>query len=81
MHEIAVVRTRQRLLPDPRRVLARPYSPGEEPTADGSSRAKHLVARVLAIAESEVSELLAGILAGFSQRHRAYREILEHALP
>jgi predicted GH43/DUF377 family glycosyl hydrolase len=58
-------------------VLARPYSPGEEVLADGSSRAGHLVARVLAIPEEEVNGLLADILSSFSHRHRAFREILE----
>ena len=77
MPSIAVTRTRHRLLPDARRVLARPYSLGEEVPVPGLSRTAQLVARILAIPEAEVSGLLAGILASFSQRHRAYREILE----
>src|SRR5204863_7701655 len=74
---IAITRTRHRLLPDPRRVLARPYSPGENVLAHGSSRARQLVARVMAIPEAEVGGLLAGVFASYSRRHRAYPEILE----
>ncbi|HMJ52297.1 MAG TPA: glycoside hydrolase family 130 protein [Polyangiaceae bacterium] len=77
MPSIAVTRTRHRLLPDARRVLARPYSLGEELLVQGPSRTAQLVARILAIPEKEVDGLLAGILANFAQRHRAYREILE----
>jgi predicted GH43/DUF377 family glycosyl hydrolase len=78
MHSLAVRRTALRLLPDARRVLARPYSPGEEELEHGSSRARQLVTRVLAIPEAEVGGLLAANLASFSQRHRRYLEILEH---
>ncbi|HEX7669241.1 MAG TPA: glycoside hydrolase family 130 protein [Polyangiaceae bacterium] len=76
MKSIAVTRTKHRLRPDARRVLARPYSPGEEILADGSSRAGLLMARVLSIPESEVGGLLAGLLATFSQRHGGYPDIL-----
>jgi predicted GH43/DUF377 family glycosyl hydrolase len=77
MPSIAVTRTRHRVLPDARRVLARPYSLGEEVPVQGVSRTAQLLARILAIPEKDVSGLLAEILANFSQRHRGYREILE----
>jgi predicted GH43/DUF377 family glycosyl hydrolase len=71
-----VVRTRQRLLPDPRRVIAKPYLPGED-GATGESRAGLLVKRVLAIPEPEVAALLAGITADFAGRHRAFDQTLD----
>ena len=77
MPSIAVTRTPHRLLPDARRVLARPYSLGEEVALQGPSRTAQLVARILAIPEAEVGGLVAEILASFAQRHRAYHEILE----
>ncbi|HMI86847.1 MAG TPA: glycoside hydrolase family 130 protein [Polyangiaceae bacterium] len=77
MHSIAVSRTRHRILPNARRVLARPYALGEEVLAPGPSRTGQLVARILAIPETEVGGLLAGIVASFDSRHRRYREILE----
>lgn len=77
MPSITVTRTSHRLLPDARRVLARPYSLGEEVALQGPSRTAQLVARILAIPEAEVGGLVADILASFAQRHRAYHEILE----
>jgi len=77
MPSIAVTRTQHRILPDARRVLARPYSLGEEVPVQGLSRTAQILARILAIPEAEVSGLVDGILASFAQRHRAYREILE----
>jgi predicted GH43/DUF377 family glycosyl hydrolase len=72
-----VVRRGQRLPPDPRRVIAKPYLPGEDGVAGGESRAGLLVRRVLAIPEAEVATLLGGIRADFSGRHRAFEETLD----
>jgi predicted GH43/DUF377 family glycosyl hydrolase len=59
-------------------VLAKPYSPGDDVLPGGPSRAAVLVERILAIPEVQVSELLEGILASFSLRHRGFSHILEH---
>jgi predicted GH43/DUF377 family glycosyl hydrolase len=72
-----VLRTGPRLLPDPRRVIAKPYLPGEDGVSSGDSRAGLLLRRVLAIPEAEVAALLARISAEFSGRHRAFEETLE----
>jgi predicted GH43/DUF377 family glycosyl hydrolase len=72
-----VVRTGQRLLPDPHRVIVKPYVPGEDNVAGAESRAGMLVARVLAIPEEEVAVLLAGIRKEFSERHRGFEATLE----
>jgi len=77
MAGVALTRTSQRILPDPRRVLAKPMSPGEEAVAGGPSRAALLMDRVLAIPEGEVGALLQQVLAQFSHRHRAFGELLE----
>lgn len=77
MLPIAITRTQHRILPDARRVLAKPYSPGEEVLLDGLSRAALLVERVLAIPEAEVGALLERILTRFSRRHRDFNRILE----
>jgi predicted GH43/DUF377 family glycosyl hydrolase len=73
----AVLRTGQRLLADPRRVIAKPYLPGEDGVGSGDSRAAQLVRRVLAIPEAEMAALLAGIRTTFSGRHRAFEQTLE----
>lgn len=71
-----VRRDAQRLLPDPRRVIAKPFLddvavPSEE------SRSALLIRRVLAIPEADVARLLAGVLETFAARHRGFEEILE----
>jgi predicted GH43/DUF377 family glycosyl hydrolase len=66
---IAVTRTRHRLLPDARRVLAKPYYPGDEITPSGDVRANMLLDRVLAIPEAQVPALLADVLREFADRH------------
>ena len=73
------VRTKSlRLLPDPRRVITKPFLPGEEVFSDGRSRVKVALERILAMPETEAGPLLAGLLDDFGSRHRDYRQILEH---
>ena len=62
--------------PDPGRVITKLFVPGEE-TPETRSRAALLIARVLALPESEVATVLAGVLAGFSCRHRDFTSTLE----
>jgi predicted GH43/DUF377 family glycosyl hydrolase len=67
------------LLPDPRRVVARLFLPGEELPL-GRSRAGAVIARVLALPEAEVEKVAAQLVSDFSQRHREYLAMLaEHA--
>jgi predicted GH43/DUF377 family glycosyl hydrolase len=61
---------------DPGRVIARLFLPGEELPVT-RSRAGAVVARVLALPDSEVEELTAGLLGDFSGRHRDYPALLE----
>ena len=77
MAAITVTRTRHRLLPDPKRVLAKPFLPGEEVLLGGTSRVALLMDRVLAIPEADVGAQLAAIVAAFSPRHRNFEELLE----
>ncbi len=77
MPSVTITRSRHRLLPDARRVLAKPYLPGEELLLPGPSRAAQLVRRLLEIPEAEVSALVAGIMRDFASRHRAFADLLE----
>ena len=77
MKTIAIKRSRQRILPDPRRVLAKLYLPGDEVLLPGNSRADQLMARVLAIPESQVDALVARLLQRFSRRHHDFDRVLE----
>jgi predicted GH43/DUF377 family glycosyl hydrolase len=74
---LAVTRTALTLLPNPRRVLAKPFLPGEETVGGGKSRAGLLMDRILELPEPEVASALAGVMAGFSSRHKGFEQILE----
>jgi predicted GH43/DUF377 family glycosyl hydrolase len=63
------------LAPDPSRVIARLHLPDDGPPREGS-RAAGVVARVLALPETEVERLAAALLADFGPRHRNYRRLL-----
>ena len=79
MRQVAVTRTQHRLLPDPRRVITKPYSPGEEVFPNGKSRVRLVMERILAIPEDQVSAMLASVLAEFARRHRDFDQVLEHS--
>lgn len=64
-------------MPDARRVLAKPYLPGEEIIPAGTSRAAMLMKRILEIPEPEVILVLEGVLASFSPRHKEFENLLE----
>ena len=67
------------LHPDPARVIARLFLPGEESIA-GRSRIGLLVDRVMALPEAEVGPRLAALVDRFRARHRRFDELLtEHA--
>ena len=58
------------LRPDPTRVIARAFLPGQEALSDGlSSRVESVIARVLALPEDEVTAELSAVLASFTGRH------------
>ena len=63
------------LCPDPARVIARLFLPGEE-LHRGHSRASQVVGRVMSLAEDEVELLAAGLLRDFGGRHDNYKELL-----
>ena len=72
-------RVEAQLAPDPARVVAKLFLPGEELPL-GRSRAGAVIARVLALPEDEVERVAASLLVDFSQRHRDYFDMLaDHA--
>jgi predicted GH43/DUF377 family glycosyl hydrolase len=67
------------LQPDPARVVAKLFLPGEELPL-GHSRAGAVIARVLALPEEEVERVAAALLVEFGDRHREYFAMLtDHA--
>jgi predicted GH43/DUF377 family glycosyl hydrolase len=77
MGGVAVHRTEHRIVADARRVIAKPYLPGEELTPGGNERTGLLMRRIMTLPEAEVGPLLAGVLAAFSSRHEAFEDMLE----
>ncbi|HYT37928.1 MAG TPA: glycoside hydrolase family 130 protein [Acidimicrobiia bacterium] len=75
--EAWVRRLSPQLGPDPRRVLARLFVPGQEMLADGESRAGGVIERILALSEEEVAATLEATLASFGSRHRDLETIFE----
>jgi predicted GH43/DUF377 family glycosyl hydrolase len=64
------------LRPDPARVVARLFLPGEE-LGSARSRASQVVGRVMSLAEDEVERLAAGLLRDFGGRHHDFQELLQ----
>ncbi|NUT37676.1 MAG: hypothetical protein HOV79_31915 [Hamadaea sp.] len=71
------IRLPSRLTPDPRRVVAKLFVPGEE-ASDSQSRVHLVVDRVRGLSEDEVRSGLAAVRIGFAGRHRDLDAILEH---
>ena len=66
---VDVRRSGHRLRPDPRRVLAKLFVPGQEGAIDGESRAGSVVDRVLELDDDEAAATLAEVVASFAGRH------------
>ena len=77
MMPIAATRQEVRLIPDPHRVIAKPYLPGAEVFPDGHSRIELVINRVVALTESEVASTLAATQQRFADRHIDLTRILE----
>jgi len=72
-----VTRTDLVLRPDPRRVIAKLFLPGQEMLISGESRATAVIGRVLAMSRPEVAATLAATMTAFSGRHRDLERTLE----
>jgi predicted GH43/DUF377 family glycosyl hydrolase len=66
-----------RLVPDPRRVITKPFLPGEEFYPDGSSRMRIVLERIMAMSEHVVTDTLATAHGRFADRHRDLDAILD----
>jgi predicted GH43/DUF377 family glycosyl hydrolase len=66
-----------RLVPDARRVITKPFLPGEELYPDGSSRLQVVLERIMAMSEQAVTETLRAARKDFVGRHRDLDAVLE----
>ncbi|WP_236686803.1 glycoside hydrolase family 130 protein [Cellulomonas sp. FA1] len=83
-----VRRTAHVLRPDPDRVLARLFLPGQEMATSGRSRSEEVLARVLALDDVEVDRALRALTAAHGLRHHdlaatwdAHFALVRHRLP
>lgn len=73
-----LTRTPHRLLPDPTRVITRPFHPADVVNASGEpSRIKAILGRVLAVPEQELPAMLERLRRDFSSRHRDFERVLD----
>ena len=79
MDQLPVVRSTSRFLPDPNRVITKPFLPGEHAFPDGESRAAGIIRRILAMPISEVSSTLAATFDEFGKRHDDFTMILSRS--
>ncbi len=77
MRTIPVTKTSARLVPDPTRVITKPFTPGSEHSVDGRSRVERILSRILALSESEVRTTWSTTQARFSARHVDLRSVFE----
>ncbi len=66
-----------RLVPDARRVIVKPFLPGDEIFPDGSSRLQLMLERIMAMPEETVTETLNAARKDFVGRHRDLDAVLE----
>lgn len=83
-----VRRTDHALRPDPERVVATLFLPGQEAGGSGRSRSALVLERVLALTDEEVGHELRELTTDFDQRHldleatwEAHFELVRHRLP
>jgi predicted GH43/DUF377 family glycosyl hydrolase len=74
---VDVTRSEIRILPDPSRVIARPFLPGAPAFGDGPSRVLGIVERILAIPASQVEETLSALGERSRGRHHDLEETWE----
>ncbi len=83
-----VTRSAIHLFPDHRRVITRPFLPGQEFLIQGISRAESVIERLLAMSDAEVERTLLATIAQFDRRHgdlltvfREHFKLISHRLP
>jgi hypothetical protein len=74
---LPVTRTPHQLLPDPKRVIAKPFLLGTDVLVNGEPRLKAALDRILAIPEEQIPAMLEEISRHFSARHRDFEGMLD----
>lgn len=77
MVSIPVTKTSARFVPDPTRVIAKPFLSGSGDSAEGLARVERILMRILALSESEVAMTLSTTRDRFARRHRDLGAVFE----
>jgi predicted GH43/DUF377 family glycosyl hydrolase len=77
MAPITVTRSEVRLVPDPRRTIAKPYVPADSGLHERERRVEEVLNRILALSPGEVKQTLEEVRTGFADRHADLDEILQ----
>jgi predicted GH43/DUF377 family glycosyl hydrolase len=74
---LPVTRTPHRFLPDPKRVITKPFLLRTDVLVNGEPRLKALLDRILAIPEEQIAAMLGEIFRHFSPRHPDFEGMLD----
>jgi predicted GH43/DUF377 family glycosyl hydrolase len=77
MSVVPVTRTKLRFLPDARRVITKPFIPGDDVSVAGRSRVRGILARILDLSEAVVVSTLSSTRERFTARHADLAAVLE----
>jgi predicted GH43/DUF377 family glycosyl hydrolase len=75
--QVPVFRSALRLVPEPRRIISKPFLPGGSIHPDGRTRVEHILSRVLALPEDAVATTLSDVYERFASRHLDFTALLE----
>lgn len=79
MSPLPVVRSGVRLLPDSRRIITKPFVPGEFTPAAGAVAGAGVLRRIMALPEAEVTATLAATRSRYGDRHPDLDTVLEQS--
>jgi predicted GH43/DUF377 family glycosyl hydrolase len=74
---VPVTRTALRFLPDARRVITKPFIPGDDVSAAGRTRVARILSRILDLSEAVVVATLGETRERFAGRHADFEAVLE----
>lgn len=77
MTRVPITRTSVKFLPDARRVITRPFIPGDNVSAAGRARVSGILRRILDLPEASVVSILEGIRERFFGRHADFDGVLD----